>query len=110
MTADPGREAPEPLGLRRLRRLVTALTATLIVGMALVAGLLVWRLVSFETMSAPALPPSLALPAGEVARAVTLGTGWIAVVTRDAAGTERIRVFDAPSGAPRAVVDLTPAP
>lgn len=55
----------------------------------------------------PALPPALTLPAGEAATAVTLGTGWVAVVTRDGGGMERIRVFDAGTGAERQVLDLT---
>ena len=49
----------------------------------------------------PALPDTVALPAGETASAVTFGTGWIAVVTRDEAGRERVRVLDAETGADR---------
>ena len=58
---------------------------------------------------APALPPEIALPAGESARAVTLGDGWLAVVTVDAAGRERIRVLDRATGAERAVTEIAPA-
>lgn len=114
----------ETPGLRRLRRLVTGLTATLIVGMITVVGLLVIRLAELGP-SAPAssasgsgsvsglaagatLPEALALPAGETARAATFGTGWVAVVTADAAGTERIRVFDAATGAPRGEIAIAP--
>lgn len=97
----------EPPGLRRLRRLVTGLTATLIVGMIAVVALLVIRLAALEP-PAPALPPAIALPAGETARAVTLGTGWVAVVTADAAGVERVRVFDAADGAPRGEIAIEP--
>lgn len=91
-------EGPEPPALRRLRRLVTALTAVLIVGVITVVGLLVIRL-SLLKPSLPALPSAVTLPAGETAGAVTFGTGWVAVVTRDAAGQERIRV-QSTEGAP----------
>ncbi len=100
-------EAPEPRRLRALRRLVTALTLTLIVGVITVVGLLVIRL---NALAPPvALPESLSLPAGESARAVTLGSDWVAVVTVDAAGQERIRVLDRTSGAPRGSAEIEPA-
>jgi hypothetical protein len=98
---------PEPPRLRRLRRLVTLLTATLIVGVIATVGLLVIRLSALAP--APALPPEIALPAGEQARAVTLGEGWLAVVTVDGAGRERIRLLDAATGAERAVTEIAPA-
>ena len=101
---------PEPPRLRQLRRLVTLLTMTLIVGVITVVALLVIRLSSLQRPAAPALPAEIALPAGETARAVTLGDGWIAVVTADAAGHERIRVLDRATGAERAVTEIVPAP
>ena len=53
---------PEPPRLRRLRRLVTALTATLIAGVITIVGLLVIRL----SAAAPplALPPEIRAPRG----------------------------------------------
>jgi len=107
--AGAGATVPEPPGLRRLRRLVTLLTATLILGVITVVALLVIRLAALGPAEGPALPPELALPAGETARAATLGTGWVAVVTVDAAGVERIRVLDAATGAERAAVEIAPA-
>jgi hypothetical protein len=113
MTAPaPGRgseDLPEPPRLRALRRLVTALTATLILGMITVVVLLVVRLSALQPAPPPALPDALALPPGETAQAVTLCAGWVAVVTLDAAGAERIRVFDATTGAERAAVAITAA-
>jgi Family of unknown function (DUF6476) len=99
---------PEPPRLRRLRRLVTALTVTLIAGVIAIVALLVIRLGVAPV--APMLPEAVRLPAGEVARAVTFGDGWVAVVTGDAAGRERIRVLDARTGAERAAVEVAPAP
>jgi hypothetical protein len=97
-------DLPEPRRLRQLRRLVTALTATLIAGVITVVALLVIRLA--PVTSPPELPASLALPGGESARAVTFGTDWIAVVTADAAGRERIRVLDRATGAARGVIEI----
>jgi hypothetical protein len=95
----------EPRHLRQLRWLVNALTATLIAGVIAIVVLLVIRLPSRPQI--PALPPEVRLPKGETARAVTLGSGWVAVVTADPAGQERIRVLDAATGAPRGVAEIT---
>jgi hypothetical protein len=99
---------PEPPRLRRLRRLVTLLTATLIVGVIAIVVLLVIRLSALTEPAMPSLPPEIALPPGESARAVTLGDGWLAVVTVDADGRERIRLLDRATGAERTVVEITP--
>ncbi|MFT3974687.1 MAG: DUF6476 family protein [Amaricoccus sp.] len=97
-------ESPEPPRLRLLRRMVLALTATLIAGVIAIVLLLVIRL---QAAPAPvALPAEVRLPAGESARAVTLGSDWVAVVTVDGAGQERIRVLDRTSGAERAAVEI----
>jgi hypothetical protein len=99
-------EFPEPRRLRQLRRLVTVLTVTLIVGVITTVGLLVIRLAS---VSPPVpLPDEIRLPEGERARAVTLGTSWIAVVTVDGSGRERIRLLDRTTGAERAVMEIAP--
>jgi hypothetical protein len=91
---------PEPPRLRALRRMVMALTGTLIVGVITVVALLVIRLAALAPPpTPPALPEAVVLPTGESARAVTFGTGWIAVVTVDDVGSERIRVLDAATGA-----------
>jgi Family of unknown function (DUF6476) len=100
-------EFPEPPRLRQLRWLVNALTGTLIAGVITIVGLLVIRL--SQLPEPPALPAEIALPAGETAAAVTIGTGWVAVVTRDAEGIERIRVLDRATGAERASVEIVPA-
>ena len=60
---------------------MTVLTVTMIVGVITVVALLVTRLP--QVSAPPRLPASLTLPPGVVARAVTMGTGWIAVVTAD---------------------------
>ncbi len=95
---------PEPPRLRRLRRLVTALLVTLIFGMIAIVALLAVRLSA--TSPPVALPPEIRLPAGETAGAVTLGGDWLAVVTTDAAGRQRIRVLDRATGASRGTVEI----
>lgn len=96
---------PEPPRLRHLRWMVNALTVTLILGVVAIVVLLAIRLPRLSSPPPP-LPETLTLPAGETARAVTLGTGWIAVVTEDETGAERIRVFDRATGAERAVTEI----
>jgi hypothetical protein len=102
-----GEDYPEPRRLRQLRRLVTALTATLIAGVITIVALLVIRLGPLAR--GPLLPDRIALPAGETARAVTVGDGWLAVVTVDAEGRERIRLLDAATGASRGITEIAPA-
>jgi Family of unknown function (DUF6476) len=95
---------PEPPRLRRLRQLVTALIVTLIAGVIAIVALLALRLSSGN--DPVALPPEVRLPAGETAGAVTLGDGWLAVVTTDGTGQQRIRVLDRTTGASRGAVDI----
>jgi hypothetical protein len=88
MTDHPLAEPELPPSLRFLKHLVTVLMIVMIVGVITVVGLLVTRMPS--ATPGPVLPASLTLPAGAKAAAVTLGTGWIAVVTTD----DRILIFD----------------
>ncbi len=88
MSETPLQEPELPPSLRFLKHLVTVLTVTMIVGVITVVGLLVTRMP--KPVAAPVLPDILTLPAGAKAAAVTMGTGWIAVVTTD----DRILIFD----------------
>ena len=77
--------------LRRLARLVTALTTVMIVGVVAIVVLMALRL----NRPAPlALPADVRLPAGAKPEAVTLGPGWLLVVTRDGA----VLVYDRDTG------------
>ena len=109
---------PEPPRLRALRRLTTALSATLIVGVLVVAGALVIRITS-ETARGPSLAPadiaaeSLTLPAGRQITATGFGDGALLIVTRGGEGEkgeERLHVFDAKSGAPLKELAIERAP
>jgi len=95
-----------PPDLVFLKRLVTILTVTMILGLIIVIGLLVTRLSQMKQVAAPLLPADIQLPAGTSARAVTMGPGWIAVVTD---GNE-ILILDGTTGALRQRVAITPAP
>ncbi|MGI3210135.1 DUF6476 family protein [Roseovarius tibetensis] len=90
-----------PATLKFLARLVTVLTATMIVGVLVIVGLLVTRLQQADT-AAPALPARITLPEGATARAVTWGDDWYAVVTTD----DRILIFDRASGELRQTVQV----
>ena len=77
----------EARNLRFLRRLVTALTATMILGVLAIVVLLVIRL---QAPSGPFVPDAIVLPEGVTATAYTQGTGWIAIVTSD----DEILIYD----------------
>lgn len=89
----------EPPQIRFLRRLVTTLTVVMIGGLVVIISLLVIRLQADDVP----LPGEIALPDGIEAEAVTLGRGWIAVVSRD----NRILIFDRESGALRQEVRIS---
>ncbi len=90
----------EPANLRFLRRLVTVLTAVMILGVVILIGLLVIRL---NTPRSLPLPAEIALPDGATATAFTRGPDWLAVVTAD----DRILILDAATGALRQEVQIT---
>ncbi|MDA5556239.1 DUF6476 family protein [Shimia sp. MMG029] len=96
-------ESPEPIepsNLRFLRLLVTGLTVVMMVGLVTVVALIVMR---FRD-DGPILPENLSLDAGVQAQAVTMGDGWVAIVTSD----NRILVHDRITGALRQEIALTP--
>lgn len=102
-------ELPEPPRLRALRRLVSLLTMTAILGVAVVAGTLAIRL------SKPLTPPldldaltarRLVAPEGEAIVAAGTGPGVVILATRDGAGVERLRFYDAGDGALRRTLEI----
>ena len=68
----------EPANLRFLRRLVTILTATMILGLLAIFTVLVMR---FSTDASAPLPSEITLPDGAKATAFTQGPDWYAVVS-----------------------------
>ncbi len=95
----------EPPHLRLLRRLVTVLTVVMIFGLLTIVAVIVMRFTGSAPPGVPVLPATLTLPEGERAEAVTMGQGWVAVVTRGVDGTETIRVF-APDGTPMQSLEI----
>ena len=92
MDSNPEIPAEEPANLKFLRRLVTTLTATMIVGLVVMITLVVIRL----NASTPqlALPDYITLPNGTRATAFTHTPSWYAIVTAD----DRILIFNRDSG------------
>ncbi|MEM7271127.1 MAG: DUF6476 family protein [Pseudomonadota bacterium] len=97
------REVPQ---LRSLRRLVSALTMVLILGMIAVAAALIWRISSEPTRGAAVSVESVTLPTGEAITASGAGPEALSFITRDGAGVERMRLFDPETGAPTGVVEI----
>ena len=97
---------PEPKPLRNLRLLVTVLTASMIIGIAAIFMLIIYKIMQ-PAVPDLALPENIEIPAEETAQAITQGRSWIAIVTIDDDGAERIRILNL-DGTPRQVVDLRP--
>ena len=90
-TADTDPLPPEPPQIRLLRRLVTALTVVLILGMIVIVGLMVWRL--GPRPSAPALPEEVILPDGERLTGYAQNPDWTVLITTDPAGNQRLHLL-----------------
>ncbi len=85
------------------------MTATVILGLAVVAVAMVLRLVrdpapalDFDAIAAQ----RLAAPPGETVTAAGAAPGALILVTRDGDGAERLRLYDAATGALRRVVAI----
>lgn len=57
-----------------------------------------------------ALPGNVTIPAGESTLSFTQGSDWIALVTKDGQGSERIRILDSATGKERQTIDVIPRP
>ncbi|WP_112322447.1 DUF6476 family protein [Oceanibium sediminis] len=99
-------EAPEPPRIRTLRRLVTALTVVLTLGMIIVVGLLVWRLVA--TPATPPLPGTVALPAGQELTGYAQNPDWVVLITRDGNGAQYLHLVAPGEDTPHQSVTVTP--
>lgn len=89
--SEPG-DVPESKQIAWLRRLVLAMTVTMIAGVIVLVGLALS--VFLKGGSEVSWPQDLAIPQGESVQAITRSTNWIAVVTKDAEGRERIHILD----------------
>lgn len=103
-------DLPEPPQIRRLRLLVTSLMLVLIVGTVVVVVSLVMGLGALDlsgTAPTPVSAGQISLPAD--AEAITLGRspGEVLILTRDPAGIETLRVFDAVTGAETSATRVT---
>lgn len=91
-----------------LRRLVTTLTVTLIIGVLTIVAALVIRLAQAPARVAVTEIPaeSVTLPTGEAITAVGATSSSLAIVTKNAAGLERLRVFSPETGEPVGAVEI----
>ena len=89
---------PEPPRLRRLRLLVTVLTATMILGLIIIIGSIVITLTGSRDKVTVKLPETLDLPQGEIAQAITAGKGWIGAVTTAQDGTQSFHILEPDTG------------
>lgn len=109
----PG-DAPfeEPASLRFLRRLVTVLTATMIIGMVVIALSIavIARKESRKSAGENPLTAPLVLQAGESVISVSLANGRLYVVLRDGTGAEWLSVRDAASGAEQQRIGIIAKP
>lgn len=103
MSEEEPRIIPEPANLRFLRRLVTALTLTMIFGLLTIIALIVMR---FTGEAELPLPSELILPDGVRAQSFTIGPDWGAVVTQD----DRIIIFDREDFSIRQTIRILPKP
>ncbi|MEB8385743.1 DUF6476 family protein [Rhodobacteraceae bacterium KMM 6894] len=97
-SGDPG--PLDPGMIKYLRRLVTVLSATMIIGFIVLIALFVTRFSGGQPPNLPEFPAALTLPDNATATAFTQGTDWIAVVTAD----DRILIYDRTSGALRQTI------
>lgn len=96
----------DPPHLRTLRKLVNVMTVVFILGFITIVIVIVMQFARVNTAATgPELPPDIALSGSETAEAVTFGKGWIAVVTIDQEGIERIHVYT-PDGMPRQSMEI----
>ncbi len=96
----------DPPHLRTLRKLVNVMTVVFILGFITIVIVIVMQFTRTQAVATgPELPPYIALSGSETAQAVTFGKSWIAVVTIDQEGIERIRVY-MPDGMPRQVLEI----
>ncbi|MEL6521234.1 MAG: DUF6476 family protein [Pseudomonadota bacterium] len=89
--ADTPEQGPTSGTLRFLKVLVTALAATMLLGMITLVWLFITRFPAPQSLT---LPDEIILPDGTTATAFTRGASWYAVVTEG----DEILIFD-PDGA-----------
>ena len=105
MTEDPETRPVDAGTVAYLRRLVTVLTVTMVLGFIVIVVLFVIRFSDAFGPKHPApqdLPASITLPEGARAAAFTRAPGWYAVVTED----NRILIFDAETGRLRQAIEV----
>jgi len=97
--------------VRRLRLLVSVLMVVLIGGMLIVVAAMVIRLgvlgAPEKAEFGPVAAANFTLPAGAEAVALGRAPGEVLILTREASGSETLRVFDAASGAEKSTTPIS---
>jgi hypothetical protein len=96
---DDNPQPVDPALLIFLRRLVTVLTGTMIVGLLVIIVLFV---IKFSGGGGPDLPKTITLPNGTEATAFTQGPDWYAIITTN----NRILIYDRDTGQLRQTVNI----
>lgn len=89
---EPG-TGPDGKQILWLRRLVTLLTATMVLGVGILVALALSVYLGAGSGSAPDWPTDLALPQGENLEALTRSEDWLIAVTRTGSGAARAHVL-----------------
>jgi hypothetical protein len=99
MDDHPQMQPVDPAMVKYLRVLVTALSATMIIGFIIITALFVTR---FTRAADVTLPVSITLPDGTAPAAFTQGGDWYAVVTSG----DDILIFDRMTGQLRQTIRI----
>ncbi len=106
MAQQKHKDEAEPKLVRQLRLLVTGLTITMIVGLVVIVTLLFFAFQNILNKDDAISATNVTLPDGQTAQAVTFGSGWIAVVTSDSDGQDRVLILDPDGQTLRQSIDI----
>ncbi|MDX5359046.1 MAG: DUF6476 family protein [Rhodobacterales bacterium] len=98
-TPDDGTGTALPASVRLLQWLVIGLTASMILGVITLVGVVVTR---FPGRPTAPVPETLTLPQGATALSIAQGTDWVGITTTD----DRILIYDRASGQLRQTITL----
>jgi hypothetical protein len=96
--------------IAKARRLMLIATTTTLIALAIVLGVIGYRVSRQEGSAPPAAPDvSAAVPAGAKVVSTAIGDGRLAITIETAGGTE-VRVFNVRTMQPLGRIQLTPKP
>gem|GEM_PF-6163427 len=87
---------------------MTGLTLTMIAGMIIIVGLLLWRLGPGTGAPLPLLPAQIPLRAGETLTGYAQNPDWVVLITTDDSGTQRLHLLKPGAEQPHQTVQIAP--